>query len=69
MEVLAHELHEVRVDDVAALLLARGLGERARQVEQPLHVLGLHEVGHLARVEHVVDVLEEGLAHDLRVRD
>eukprot|EP00966_Prymnesium_polylepis_P179650 4159641-Prymnesium_polylepis.1 len=46
---------------------AGGLRERPHRVDDLRLVVVVEEVGHLARVEDVVDVLEEGLLDDLRV--
>mmetsp|Transcript_10879 Transcript_10879/g.24721 ORF Transcript_10879/g.24721 Transcript_10879/m.24721 type:complete len:282 (+) Transcript_10879:4950-5795(+) len=69
MQVLAHQLHKVAVDHVASEQLAGSLGQRAHSVDNLLHLVTSKEVRHLPRVEDVVDVFEEGLAHKLRVVD
>mmetsp|Transcript_36696 Transcript_36696/g.116794 ORF Transcript_36696/g.116794 Transcript_36696/m.116794 type:complete len:681 (+) Transcript_36696:3332-5374(+) len=69
VQVLADELHKVRVDSVAALRLARRLGEWAHLVEDLRHVFFRHHVWHLTSVEQIVDVLHERLLHNLSVRE
>jgi hypothetical protein len=62
VQVLAHELHKMSVYRVTALRLPGLLGERTDSREDLLHFFGLHQVGHLTRVEQVVHILNHGLS-------
>eukprot|EP00965_Chrysotila_dentata_P189855 6173554-Pleurochrysis_carterae.AAC.1 len=64
---MAHAPHKVRVEGYLGERQAGGLAERAHCGDDRVNVVVIEEVGHLARVEDVIEVLEEGLGHDLRV--
>ena len=66
VQVVAHAVDEELVDGVAvALGDADLLGSRATADDDALVLVGLEQVGHLARVQHVVDVFQELFYHDL----
>ena len=67
MHVGEDALHKVRVERDLGQRQARLLADGAHRVDDLRRVVVVEQVGHLARVEDVVDVLEEGLLDDLRV--
>ena len=69
MEVVADGLDEVGPDRVLGLAAAVLLGPRPRVADDAVDLVVREEVGHLARVEDVVEVLEEGLVDELGVVD
>ena len=48
---------------------AESLGDGTHGGVYGLHLVGVPDVGDIARVEHVVNVLEERLVDELRVRE
>mmetsp|Transcript_33594 Transcript_33594/g.89014 ORF Transcript_33594/g.89014 Transcript_33594/m.89014 type:complete len:257 (+) Transcript_33594:826-1596(+) len=69
VEIIADRLDEVRPHRVLGLAAAVFLGPRPRVADDAVGLVGREEVGHLARVEDVVEVLEERLVDDLGVVD
>ena len=70
VQVFAHELHKVGHDVVARQRAHAGLlRARTNGARDLLELVELEQVGHLAGVEEVVDVLHEGLHDDLRVHE
>ena len=59
VEAGAHDLDEPRPQVVVRLLQPRRLHRRPHRVADRAELVGREEVGHLARREHAVDVLEE----------
>ena len=67
VQVLARAVHKEFLQIILGLGDLAILGERAHSVGDLLPLIVREEVGHLARVEDVVDVLDEGLLDDLCV--
>ncbi len=67
MQIAAHARDELRVNVHARRLQTLARAIRRAGGRDLLLVLRSVQVRHLARVQDIVDVFQEGLAHDLRV--
>ena len=67
VEVLSADLDEIGVDLVSVVSAVRFAGSVSHVIEDGDLLVGWEQVGDLTTVQEVVDVLEEGLPHDLGV--
>jgi len=68
VEVVSQLLNELRVHVVLRLRDLLFRQHFAQSIADPIQVFLLIEVGDLARIQKVIDILKERLMHNLRVR-
>jgi len=69
VEILSHQLHKEFQHNLPAFEKSSLLHNHPHVANDLLHIFQSHQIGHFTSIQDIVDIFQEGLFHNLSVRE